>query len=107
HSLLAIRLLSALRKDLKVEIHIKDLFTRPTIKSLAAHIESQANTSLLPSIEIHPRPANIPLSFSQERLWFIDQLKGTTHYHIPHVFQFSGDVNIKALEIAFQAIVNR
>jgi hypothetical protein len=50
---------------------------------------------------------DIPLSFSQERLWFIDQLEGTVKYHLPSVLRLSGNLNIDALRFAFQTIVNR
>jgi hypothetical protein len=50
---------------------------------------------------------DIPLSFSQERLWFIDQLEGTVKYHLPSVLRLSGNLNIDALRFALQTIVNR
>jgi hypothetical protein len=63
---------------------------------------------LLPSIEvISPRPDRVPLSFSQERLWFIDQLEGSVQYHIPVVFKLTGDINKNALTYALQTIINR
>ena len=49
----------------------------------------------------------IPLSFSQERLWFIDQLEGSVQYHLPAVFRLSGNLNIQALRATLQSIVNR
>ncbi|WP_147206424.1 non-ribosomal peptide synthetase, partial [Segetibacter aerophilus] len=76
HSLLAVRLISAIRKEFAVEIPISHVFDYPTIALLAAQLEdkSTSQAAVLPSIEvIRPRPDNIPLSFSQERLWFIDR----------------------------------
>ena len=49
----------------------------------------------------------IPLSFSQERLWFIDQLEGSVQYHIPTVLRLNGDLDKKALEQTLQTIINR
>lgn len=49
----------------------------------------------------------IPLSFSQERLWFIDQMDGTVQYHIPVVLRLAGDINIENLGRALQEVVNR
>ncbi|HET9277763.1 MAG TPA: condensation domain-containing protein, partial [Flavitalea sp.] len=49
----------------------------------------------------------IPLSFSQERLWFIDQLEGSVQYHLPAVLRLKGKLNTAALDFAFQTIVNR
>ena len=52
----------------------------------------------------HPR---IPLSFSQERLWFIDRLNGSLQYHIPAVLRLKGQLNIEALTQAINSIINR
>ncbi|MDQ6762953.1 MAG: condensation domain-containing protein, partial [Bacteroidota bacterium] len=49
----------------------------------------------------------LPLSFSQERLWFIDQLEGSVGYHIPSVLRLTGALNKDALRSALQEIVNR
>src|SRR5215217_3007107 len=49
----------------------------------------------------------IPLSFSQERLWFIDQLEGSLQYNLPAVLLLDGDLNIDALEMTFRTIVDR
>jgi len=49
----------------------------------------------------------LPLSFSQERLWFIDRLEGSIQYHLPAVLRLTGNVNKAALEYAFRTIVNR
>jgi amino acid adenylation domain-containing protein len=63
--------------------------------------------SSLSIIEVQSRPDIVPLSFSQERLWFIDQLNGSVEYHLPMVFTVHGDLNTDAFEHAFQSIVNR
>jgi acyl carrier protein len=108
HSLLAMRLIGAIRKKLEVELHIKELFVHPTIGLLAGHIEQLGKGLSLPPIEIiNPRPEYIPLSFSQERLWFIDQLNGSIQYHIPAVLKLKGNLDIAALSGAFQQIINR
>ena len=108
HSLLAIRLISAIRKKLETELTINYIFEYPTIAGLAEHLDAQRQTILLPPIEAaNPRPAHIPLSFSQERLWFIDQLEGSLQYHVPAVMRLKGNLNIQALEFSIQMIVNR
>lgn len=107
HSLLAIRLMSMLRKDMGIEVKIGDIFDYPTITMLAGYISGQSSGILMPSIEVKPRPDNIPLSFSQERLWFIDQLEGSVQYHIPIILKLSGDLNINALSKSIQTIINR
>ncbi|MHA4842637.1 amino acid adenylation domain-containing protein [Flavitalea antarctica] len=107
HSLLATRAVSAVRKKLNVELAIKDLFNHPTIGGLAKQVEKQNRGELLPEILVGKRPVQIPLSFSQERLWFIDQLEGSLPYHIPTVLRLNGRLNEKALHYALQTIVKR
>ncbi|MEO7769197.1 MAG: condensation domain-containing protein, partial [Ferruginibacter sp.] len=96
-----------MRKELEVELSIKDLFSYPTIAELAVHLHGQDKVTLLPSIPAQPRPEKIPLSFSQERLWFIDQLEGSLQYHVPSVLRLKGDLNTSALEDAIRTIVDR
>ncbi|MBK8549766.1 MAG: amino acid adenylation domain-containing protein [Ignavibacteria bacterium] len=107
HSLLAMRVISAIRNELKSEIAIKNLFRHPTLKGLAEHLDSQSKGILLPPIKIHPRSEPIPLSFSQERLWFIDRLDGSVQYHIPAVLRLKGKLNKDALAYGLRKIVNR
>ncbi|WP_229809320.1 phosphopantetheine-binding protein, partial [Aquimarina muelleri] len=78
HSLLATRLVSMIRKELSIEIEIADIFEYSTISSLGSHVSVQSEGVFLPAIVIEDRPIRIPLSFSQERLWFLDQLEGTS-----------------------------
>jgi amino acid adenylation domain-containing protein len=107
HSLLAMRVISQVRRELNRELKIRDLFVNPTVAALAALLEGEEeiNTS---TIKIaNPRPEYIPLSYSQERLWFIDRLEGSVQYHIPAILKLKGEVNIHALENALKEIVNR
>ncbi|KIO77621.1 hypothetical protein TH53_08205 [Pedobacter lusitanus] len=107
HSILAIRLLGAMRRELQIEMQVKDLFVHATIAALAAYAAQTSDRILLPAITVQPKPEYIPLSFGQERLWFIDQLEGSTHYHIPAVLKMQGRVNIDALAYAVQQVINR
>ncbi|SIS13201.1 HxxPF-repeated domain-containing protein, partial [Mucilaginibacter lappiensis] len=107
HSLLAIRVLSAIRKELGVEVSITDLFDHVTIAALSEFIELQEQKVLLPVIVRQDRPSRIPLSYAQERLWFIDQLRGSSHYHMPSVFRLHGKLDVVALEQSFKDILDR
>jgi acyl carrier protein len=108
HSLLAIRLISAIRHELKVELTINDVFDHPTIASLARQVKDEPGSGLLPLIQRSEiRPEHIPLSYSQERLWFIDRLEGSVQYHLPEVLRLRGKLNREALEYALQTIINR
>ncbi|MEO7583966.1 MAG: non-ribosomal peptide synthase/polyketide synthase [Ferruginibacter sp.] len=107
HSLLAMRLIATIRKEMGTAISIKELFIHPTVASLANHLAQLQKTILLPVIEKQVRPILIPLSFSQERLWFIDQLEGSVQYHLPSVFRLKGKISRQALNDALQNIINR
>ncbi|MCX2765137.1 condensation domain-containing protein, partial [Aquimarina muelleri] len=107
HSLLATRLVSMIRKELEVSVSIRDIFNHTSIASLGLHIDTQSQGDILPSIVSEPKEGKIPLSFSQERLWFIDQLEGSVQYHMPVVLQLEGSLSIVDLESSFREIVLR
>jgi hypothetical protein len=104
---MAMRVISSIRKQLKLELAVKDLFLFPTIGGLADHLQSQTHSLLIPPIKKYDRPEQIPLSFNQERLWFIDQVEGSVHYHLPAVLRLTGKLRIDALEHALQSIIDR
>ncbi|MFY0256430.1 amino acid adenylation domain-containing protein, partial [Chitinophaga sp. 30R24] len=107
HSLLIIRLVALIREELHLTLSIKTIFEYPDIQSLATVLRSEQ--AMAPAQVIPVRPANmpVPLSFSQERLWFIDRLQGSIPYHMPYVLRLKGALNITALENAFQAVADR
>lgn len=110
HSLLAVRLISAIRKKLGVELPIGDIFDFPSVEQLSKRIVQPPSelAGALPPIErVVPRPAFIPLSFSQERLWFIDQLAGSVNYHIPTVLNLKGKLDKKVLSHSMWHIIAR
>uniref|UniRef100_UPI003AA87F11 non-ribosomal peptide synthetase n=1 Tax=Tenacibaculum sp. TaxID=1906242 RepID=UPI003AA87F11 len=59
------------------------------------------------AIKVGTRPSKIPLSFSQERLWFIDKLQGTLNYHMPIILRFKEEINVEGIEYAFKKLINR
>ncbi|MHA4812660.1 amino acid adenylation domain-containing protein, partial [Flavitalea flava] len=107
HSLLAIRLIAAIRKQLGVEVLIGEIFDYPTISTLAGKLEGHTGLTTFTAFIKQSRPDRIPLSFAQERLWFIDQLEGSLQYHIPLVLRIKGTLQEEALIYAFQQIVVR
>ncbi|WP_144221438.1 non-ribosomal peptide synthetase [Flavobacterium anhuiense] len=107
HSLLATRLVSMIRKELSIEVSIREVFEYTTIGALAAHVSVQSKGVLLPAVVAEERPVRIPLSFSQERLWFLDQLEGSVAYHIPIVLRLEGALDVSVLEQTLQSIVSR
>ncbi|WP_225000435.1 non-ribosomal peptide synthetase, partial [Cesiribacter sp. SM1] len=109
HSLLATQMVSSVRKNFKSELQIKDVFANPTLKEVAKQLQLGNVSPLLPPIVAvpHDQEAKLPLSYSQERLWFLDQLYGSTHYHLPAVFRLQGKLDAAGFEEDFRKIVER
>ncbi|MBD1837880.1 non-ribosomal peptide synthetase [Coleofasciculus sp. FACHB-501] len=111
HSLLATQVISRLREAFQVEIPLRFLFESPTVAGLAERIETacraQENLQIPPLVPVG-REEKLPLSFAQQRLWFLDQLNpGNSAYNISAAVRLVGALNIVALEQSFQAIIQR
>ncbi|RKI63758.1 non-ribosomal peptide synthetase, partial [Corallococcus sp. AB049A] len=107
HSLLATQVVSRLRTSLGVELPLRLLFEAPTVEALAQRIE-QLGRSGVPTLSAGVRPVSLPLSFAQQRLWFIDQLEpGSSLYNVPSVVRLEGDLNASALEQSLREVVQR
>ncbi len=110
-SLLAIQVISRVRETCKVELPLFSLFDAPTIDLLAQGLQSgkwtQNQLPVLP-LQAIPRDGNLPVSFVQERLWFLDQLEPGNHaYNVAVGLRLKGNLNIAALERAFREIARR
>ncbi len=107
HSLLATRLISRIRAALSIEVSIRGLFEAPTVAALAGRL-GVAGEALRPPLHPMPRPAEIPLSYAQRRLWFLDRLEGASGaYLIPVAVRLNGTLNRTALEQALGDLVER
>jgi amino acid adenylation domain-containing protein len=106
HSLLAMRITAAIRKQLGKAITVRHLFLYPTIASLSAAMENMPAISMQ-TISAHAASNELPLSFSQERLWFIDRLQGSRQYHMPNVLRLSAMPDEHILEQAFISVITR
>ena len=111
HSLLATQVISRIRESFQVELPLRCLFESPTIAVLAEEVRSQIQAkseSQVPPIEPVLQRDNLPLSFAQERLWFLDQLQpGDFAYNMPIALRLSGFLNIAILEQSLNTIVQR
>ncbi|HEX8432346.1 MAG TPA: amino acid adenylation domain-containing protein, partial [Longimicrobium sp.] len=107
HSLLAVRLISRVRQALGVEVALGDLFARPVLADFASGLRAMPAANL-PAIEPAERAKALPLSFAQQRLWFLDQLGGGGRaYHIPVRLRLRGELDRDALGRALDRIVER
>ncbi|HEU4881300.1 MAG TPA: amino acid adenylation domain-containing protein, partial [Longimicrobium sp.] len=92
---------------LGVEAGIGDIFVRPVLADFARGLEA-ASRAELPAIEPVGRGADLPLSFAQQRLWFIDRLEGAgAAYHIPVRQRLRGELDRAALRRALDRVVAR
>ncbi|HVF90034.1 MAG TPA: amino acid adenylation domain-containing protein [Blastocatellia bacterium] len=111
HSLIAARIITRLREAFKIELPLRAIFERPTVAGLAesilAAMASSENLSIQP-IERVSRAEDLPLSFAQERLWFLDQMSpGSSLYNVTGAVRISGPLHIEALSRSFDEVVRR
>src|SRR6185369_9588270 len=110
HSLLATRVISRLRGAFGVELPLRDLFTAPRLADLAARVEEMRLGTAAPAPPLLPVPreAPLPLSFAQQRLWFIDQLEpGSPLYNMPVALRVEGPLDSAVLARCLGEIMRR
>ena len=111
HSLLATQLVSRIRNIFQVELPLRELFAKATVAELSqliGQLQQQnleiISTPILPRVE----KAQTPLSYAQQRLWFLDQLEpNSAVYNIPLALRLTGNLNQTALEQSLQEIIHR
>jgi amino acid adenylation domain-containing protein len=111
HSLMAMRIVSRIREVLGVELPVRDLFEGPTVARLAERVEALGGAATQAAAAQPVRAARetaLPLSFAQERLWFLDRMQpDSAFYNIPAALRLSGALDADALGRALGEIVRR
>ncbi len=107
HSLLATRLINRIRATLGADLPIRRLFQHPTPAELAPSLLEDADGGRTP-LRPMARTGELPLSFAQSRLWFINQMEGpSSTYHIPLGMRIAGTLDVEALRGALDDVVAR
>jgi amino acid adenylation domain-containing protein len=109
-SLRATRVISRIRSSLDVELPLRAMFESPRLSELATRIEAMRQISGEAMAAISPisRTEAMPLSFAQQRLWFLDQFEGqSAFYNMPAAIRLRGELDTEALRLTLQAIVER
>ncbi|WAJ47599.1 amino acid adenylation domain-containing protein [Mycobacterium sp. Aquia_216] len=105
-SLSAMRLIAAINKSLDTHRTVRALFDAPTIAQLAPRLH--ADEARLEPLVAGPRPAMVPLSFAQNRLWFLDQFQGPSPvYNMAVALRLRGRLDADALGAALTDLVGR
>lgn len=111
HSLLATQIISRVRQTFQVDIPLRSIFDFSTVARLAAHLDiaSRKGKGLtIPPIVPVAHDNDLPLSFAQQRLWFLDQLEqNSSSYNIPTAVRLTGQVNIEALQKSINEVIRR
>ncbi|WP_327358870.1 non-ribosomal peptide synthetase [Streptomyces sp. NBC_01304] len=106
HSIRATRLVSRIRSTLGIELPVRTLFEAPTVATLTDRIAEASSAG--PALTALERPARIPLSPAQNRLWFLNNLEKTSAtYVLPLAVRLSGDLDRAALEAAIVDVIGR
>ncbi len=108
HSLLAVRLVARLTEATGRDLPVRAVFERPTVEELAAAL-ADLQAGEVEAIPLADRSTALPLSWQQERLWFLDRLdrKAGAAYHIEGALHLKGALDADALKVALSAVVDR
>jgi hypothetical protein len=111
HSLLAAQLMCRIRETFKLRMAVRTIFDAPILKDFVSQLEAQVRVQEhepIPNIVPAARDTEIPLSYAQQRLWFLHQLEPSNPaYNISAAIQIKGDLDLEALEWSISEVVRR
>lgn len=108
HSLLAIRAVPRIRDVFGVDISFQILFENPTIAALSKVLNGAKDSGTVQRIERRKQSGPVPLTFSQEQLWFLDHLSpGSSVYNVGDIVDFHGEYSAAAMRKALNELVRR
>jgi amino acid adenylation domain-containing protein len=113
HSLLATRIIARISSTLQIDLPLRKLFEALTIAELAIEIATLRSGGLIANSTALMRSDRdqidqLPLSFGQQRLWFVEQMEGElTAYNMPYVWKMRGPLDVEALRRALEEIMRR
>ncbi|NKY87955.1 amino acid adenylation domain-containing protein [Nocardia veterana] len=107
NSLVATRVAARIGAALDTRVPVAMIFDAPTVTALAARAESHADTHRI-ALTAQPRPDHIPLSYAQQRMWFLNRFEpDTAAYSIPIVIRLTGHLDLDALRAALTDVITR
>ncbi|MDR2280631.1 MAG: amino acid adenylation domain-containing protein, partial [Gordonia sp. (in: high G+C Gram-positive bacteria)] len=107
NSLSAMRLVARVAESLDADVTVRDVFDAPTVRELAARLADRA-PALPPVTRVDPRPAPVPVSRAQQRMWFLNQFDPASGaYNIPLALRLTGDVDLAVLSEAVRDVVRK
>ena len=110
HSLVATQLVSRIRDVFKTDLSLRTIFESPTIAELSSRIQEETRFGLSAEqipLERVDRAAELPLSFSQLRLWVLEQISPSSAYNVPALLRLKGTLNLPALEYTLTEVIRR
>jgi amino acid adenylation domain-containing protein/non-ribosomal peptide synthase protein (TIGR01720 family) len=108
HSLLATQIVSQIRQRLGLSVSLRSLFEHPRIEDFAAQVQALQHTCERPALVADTSGERQPLSFAQQRLWFLWSLEpDSSMYNMPGALLLRGELNLDALRLTFETLVQR
>ncbi|MGW4081371.1 condensation domain-containing protein, partial [Streptomyces asiaticus] len=109
-SILVMKLIAQIRAAFGAEVSIRALFTAPTVADVARLLDGAEDGTAQQALTARPRPEVLPLSYAQQRMWFLNRLEGVGDgavYNLPLALRLSGELDRIALEAALGDVADR